>query len=298
MPQPSATIEFAEKPRPMAVADTPFGSPRNFLDYRFVYAVISARARGLSIGVNMNPDKFCNFDCGYCEVSRDVSPKEKELNVHTMGQELSEMLFMVRSGRIREHPAYRGVSDELLELRHVALSGDGEPTLCPNFAEAVEEVVHLRARDAHAFFKLVLVTNGTGLDLRAVQDSLRYFTSEDEIWVKLDAGTQAYMNLVNHSEIPLEKVIQNALLIGRQRPIIIQSMFPLIAGQEPPAQEIDEYIARLHDLKNSGARISQVQIYSAARPTGHSECGHLPLKSLSLISRRIKAETGLKAEVF
>jgi len=38
----------------------------------------------------------------------------------------------------KEHAAYRGLNDELLKLRHVALSGDGEPTLCPNFAEAVQ----------------------------------------------------------------------------------------------------------------------------------------------------------------
>ena len=46
-------------------ADTAFGCSRDFLDGRFVYTVISPRARGLSVGVNMNPDKRCNFDCVY-----------------------------------------------------------------------------------------------------------------------------------------------------------------------------------------------------------------------------------------
>jgi hypothetical protein len=45
--------------------ETAFGSPRDFLDNRFVYAVVSARARGLSVGINMCPDKNCNFDCVY-----------------------------------------------------------------------------------------------------------------------------------------------------------------------------------------------------------------------------------------
>jgi hypothetical protein len=106
------------------------------------------------------------------------------------------------------------------------------------------------------------------------------------------------MDRVNRSQVPLEKVLANTLLVGRQRPIIIQSLFPLILGQEPPPEEIDEYILRLRDLKNGGARISLVQIYSATRPIAHPDCGHMPLKKLSRISQRIKAETGLKAEVF
>jgi wyosine [tRNA(Phe)-imidazoG37] synthetase (radical SAM superfamily) len=275
-----------------------FGCPRNFLGNRFVYVVVSARARGLSIGINMNPDRFCNFDCAYCEVNHELPPTESELDTAVMAEELENTLLQVRSGRIREHAAYRGLSDELLQLRHVALSGEGEPTLCPNFAEAIQVVVHARARNPHGFFKLALLTNGTGLDLRPVQESLQYFTHEDEIWIKLDAGTQSYMDRVNRSQVPLEKVISNILLVARQRPVVIQSLFPLLLGQEPPPREIDEYILRLNDLKRGGARIALVQIYSAARPIAHPDCGRLPLKKLSQISHRIKAETGLKAEVF
>jgi wyosine [tRNA(Phe)-imidazoG37] synthetase (radical SAM superfamily) len=290
-------IDGVEKSRPARGATT-FGCPRNFLFNRFVYTVVSARARGLAIGINMNPDRFCNFNCAYCEVNRALPLAERALDVAVMAEELDKTIFLVRSGKIREHAAYCGLSDELLQLRHVALSGDGEPTLCPNFAEAVQVVVHVRARNPHAFFKLALITNGTGLDLRPVLDSLQYFTQGDEIWIKLDAGTQSYMDRVNRSQVPLEKVLSNILLVGRQRPIIIQSLFPLVLDQEPPPQEIDEYILRLHDLKNGGARIALVQIYSATRPIAHPDCGHMPLKKLSRISQRIKAETGLKAEVF
>ena len=293
----TSVSERVEKP-PAVPAATAFGCPRNFLDNRFVYTVISPRARGLSIGINMNPDRYCNFDCVYCEVNRSAPAADQKLEIGVMAEELDKTLFLVRSGRIRENAAYRELSDELLQLRHVALSGDGEPTLCGNFAEAVQVVVHARARQPHSFFKLALITNGTGLDLRPVQESLQYFTHDDEIWIKLDAGTQSHMDRVNRGRVPLEKVIANTLLVGRQRPVIIQSLFPLVAGQEPLPQEIDEYIMRLNDLKNGGARISLVQIYSATRPTAKSDCGHLPLKKLSRISQQIKAETGLRAEVF
>ena len=289
--------ESTQKPRAASIA-TAVACPRNFLGNRFVYTVVSARARGLSIGINMNPDRLCNFDCAYCEVNRQLPLSEQALDVAVMAEELEKTLFLVRSGKIRQHAVYGGLSDGLLQLRHVALSGDGAPTLCPNFSEAIEVVIHVRARNSHAFFKLALITNGTGLDLRQVQDSLEYFTQEDEIWIKLDAGTQTYMDRVNRSQVPLEKVLTNILLVGRQRPIIIQSLFPLVLGQEPPPEEIDEYILRLHDLRRGGAHIALVQIYSATRPIAYPDCGHLPLKTLSRICHRIKMETGLKAEVF
>ncbi|HEV7926903.1 MAG TPA: radical SAM protein [Verrucomicrobiae bacterium] len=297
MPAITSITEHAEKSRTPRVAKA-FGYPRIFLGNRFVYTVVSARARGLAIGINMNPDQFCNFDCAYCEVNRELPMAERQLDVEVMAEELENTLFQVRSGKIREHAAYRELSNELLQLRHVALSGDGEPTLCPNFGEVIQVVVHTRARNLRDFFKLALITNGTGLDLRPVQDSIQYFTRDDEIWIKLDAGTQEHMDRVNRSQVPLEKVLANILLVGRQRPIIIQSLFPLVLGQEPSLQEIDEYILRLHDLKNGGAHISLVQIYSATRPIAHPDCGHLPLKKLTQISQRIKAETGLRAEVF
>src|SRR5579872_2246707 len=113
-----------------------------------------------------------------------------------------------------------------------ALSGDGEPPV-PNFTEAVEVVVNMRAQAPHSFFKVALITNDTGLDLPPVLDGLKYFTSEDEIWIKLEAGTAGYMGRVNRGKMPLEKVVANIMLVGRQRPIIIQGLFPLFLSEEP-----------------------------------------------------------------
>jgi wyosine [tRNA(Phe)-imidazoG37] synthetase (radical SAM superfamily) len=285
-------------PTPACPADTAFGCPCDFLDNRFVYTVISPRARGLSVGVNMNPDKYCNFDCVYCEVNRSEPARESRLDVGAMAAELERTLELVHSGGIRQRPCYRSVPSELLELRHVTLSGSGEPTLCPNFPEAVESVVHLRARGRFPFFKLVLITNASGLDRPEVAKGLSLLTSRDEIWAKLEAGTQDYMNRVNRTDVALEIILANILLIARERPVVIQSLFPSINGEAPPLAEIDAYVQRLKELKAAGAQIPLVQVYSATRPTPHSECGHLPLRALSAIAQRVREATGLKAEVF
>jgi len=275
-----------------------FGCPREFLGNRFVYAVVSPRARGLSIGVNMNPDKRCNFNCEYCEVNRLVPSREPGLDVDVMADELQQTLAMAFSGELQNFSDYRDAPEDLLKLRHVTLSGDGEPTFCPNFLDAVRAVVHLRAVGRFPFFKIVLVTNATGLDLRDVQDGLKLLTPQDEVWAKLDAGTQAYMDRVNHSNCPLEKILENILFVARQRPVVIQSMFLLLDHEGPSDEEIERYTERLRDLKNAGAQIPLVQIYSVTRPVAHPGCDHLPLKILARIARRVREITGLRAEVF
>jgi len=272
--------------------------PREFLHNRFVYVVFSPRARGLSVGVNMNPDKLCQFKCVYCEVDRSDIGGGATLDVREMASELKNTIQYIRDGRLRELHAFRKVPDDLLQLRHVALSGDGEPTLAPAFPEALQAVMHIRALAGFAFFKLVLITNAVALDLPGVERGIRHLTKDDEIWVKLDGGTQAYLNRVNGVDVPLAKVMANILALGRQRPVVVQSLFPAIRGQEPSVEEIEEYSRRLQELKQGGAQISLVQIYSATRPTPRSECGHLPLKVLSHIAQIVRQTTGLRAEVF
>ena len=297
------TLEAAEKKRRFparsnGAPETAFGSPRDFLDNQFVYVVVSARAHGLSVGVNMNPDKNCNFECVYCEVSRNGHPADPRLDVGEMAAELKRTLVFVRGGRLRERPWYRVLPDELLQLRHVALSGDGEPTLSADFGEALQAVVHVRALCGFPFFKLVLITNAPGLARPQVQQGLRHLTRSDEVWAKLDGGTQAYVNRVNRAKVPLEKILSNILMLGRQRPVVIQSLFPAIHDEDPPLEEIEQYAHRLLDLKNAGAQISLVQIYSATRPALNSASGHLPLKVLSRIAHTVRQMTGLPAEVF
>jgi wyosine [tRNA(Phe)-imidazoG37] synthetase (radical SAM superfamily) len=231
-------------------------------------------------------------------VHRNGEPRQGPLDVEAMAAELKKTLVFVRGGRLRERPWYRTLPDELLQLRHVALSGDGEPTLSARFGEALQAVVHVRALSGYPFFKLVLLTNATGLDLPQVQQGLKHLTRSDEVWAKLDGGTQAYVNKVNRSAVPLEKILSNILLLAHQRPVVIQSLFPAINGEEPPLEEIEAYSRRLLDLKNAGAQISLVQIYSATRPSPNSESGHLPLKVLSRIAHTVRQTSGLTTEVF
>ena len=278
--------------------ESAFGRPRDRLGNRFVYAAISQRARGLSIGVNLNPDKRCSFDCVYCEVDRDTPGRARKVDVVVMAAELERLLRLQHEGKLGELDWFRNLPPELLELKEVALSGYGEPTLCPNFDEVVREVLYLRSTRKLPFFKAVLITNGTGLDLPPVTAGLDLLCQQDAIWVKLDAGTQEYYEQVNRPTLPFWRILANILSVSKKRPVIIQSLFPLINGQEPPWEEIEEYAQRLKELKAAGAQISMVQVYSAHRPPHRPNCEHLALKSLSRIASHVRTVTGLRAEVF
>ena len=285
-------------PARSAAPEEAFGYGRDFLENKFVYLVISPRARGLSIGVNVNPIVNCTFHCLYCEVDRSRPALVSRFDVERMAAELRSTYTLASSGGLRQRPRYAHLSPDLLQVRHVTLSGDGEPTLSNNFVEALEAVIHLRTAGGLPFFKIVLVTNSTALHRPEVQDGLKFFTRSDEIWAKLDGGTQDYLSRINRATVPLEKIMDNILLVARQRPVVIQSLFPAFNGKPPPKIEIMEYAHRLKELKEAGGEISLVQIYSATRPMAKTGCSHLPLKDLSQIAKTVRRVAGLRAEVF
>lgn len=285
------------RPRIHPVRDTAFGCPRDFLDNRFVYLVVTPRVHGLLAGINVAPDKRCNFDCVYCEVDRTTAPREMCVDIPAMAAELERTLHFVQTGQLRERPTFHNLPADLLKVSHVAIAGDGEPTLCPHLAEIVEAVAHVRAQGGVPFFKLIMVTNASLMDTACVRAALRFFTHEDDLWLKLDAGTQSWMDRVNRAPLPLQRVLDNILQVARQRPVVIQSLFPAINGEGPPAVELDEYARRLTELRDAGAQIQQVQICSATRPSPKSNCGHLGLRALSRIAHDIHKSTGLPVEV-
>src|SRR5215831_10290948 len=82
----------------------PFGRPMGFLGNRFVYAVISQRAHGLSIGINMNPDRHCNFDCAYCEIDRTLPARDSKVDQDVLAVELETLLTLTFQHRLRELP--------------------------------------------------------------------------------------------------------------------------------------------------------------------------------------------------
>ena len=118
--------------------------PRNFRENRFVYPVLSRRSKGISIGVNLNPDKVCNFDCIYCQVDRRSEAETKFVGTDQLIAELDAMLGLIISGEIYADEEFSGVPEPLRRLNDIAFSGDGEPTTYRNFDDIVADVARLK----------------------------------------------------------------------------------------------------------------------------------------------------------
>lgn len=275
--------------------------PRRFQANHYVYPVISRRSRGLSVGVNLNVDKACNFDCVYCSVDRsDVGAlpawATHDVDVARLGAELDEMLDLAVSGGLWHEPPFDTTPPELRRLNDVAMSGDGEPTACPQFAAACRVCAEALDRRGLAEVKLLLLTNATLMERPEVEAGLAVLDGRaSEIWAKLDAGTEAYYQLVDRSRITLARVTENLLRAGRRRPLVIQSLFLRLHGAGPPPQEIDAYVARLADLVAGGCRIAKVQVYTVARATAESFATPLEAPVLDGIAARVR-RLGLPVE--
>src|SRR4051812_28338279 len=122
---------------------------RLFEGNRFVYPVLSRRSGGISIGVNLNPDKICNFDCIYCQVDRRSQSETRFVETAALVDELRSTLDLVVSGQIYESPKFRDVPSHLRRLNDIAFSGDGEPTTYKNFDEIIGACAEVK-RDAES----------------------------------------------------------------------------------------------------------------------------------------------------
>jgi len=100
----------------------------------------------------------------------------------------------------------------------------------------------------------------------------RLFSRDDEVRVKLEAGTPARWPRVNKFVVPIEKILSNILLIDRRGAVIMQRPFPARHVPAPGAEEMVACAQRLQELTKAGAQIALVQIYSATRPTANLPC--------------------------
>jgi wyosine [tRNA(Phe)-imidazoG37] synthetase (radical SAM superfamily) len=145
---------------------------RSYHANKFVYPVLSRRSKGISIGVNLNPDKVCNFDCIYCQVDRRSEAETRFVELDRLLAELDHMLRYVSSGEIYEDEKFARVPEELRRLNDIAFSGDGEPTTFRNFDELMRSVGELKCQLGLPDVKMVLITNASMFHRPAVQAGL------------------------------------------------------------------------------------------------------------------------------
>ncbi len=266
---------------------------------RFVYPVLSRRSRGISIGVNLNPDKVCNFDCIYCQVDRRSESETQFVELDQVLAELEQVVHLVTTGQLFDDEKFRSVPPALRRLNDIAFSGDGEPTTYRNFDEIISRVAQFKRARGLADVKLVLITNATMFHRPPVVRGLAILDDNNgEVWAKLDAGTEPYYKLVDRTVIPFQRVLDNILAASKLRPLVLQSLFLRINGESPPPEEIMAYVQRIKDIQAAGGTIKLVQVYTVARPPAESFVTSLSDAEVDAIAEQVRKETGVAAECY
>lgn len=273
--------------------------PRNWRENLYVYPVISRRSGGLSIGVNLNPDKACNFDCLYCQVDRTVPPAVRRVDPDRLRLELESMIQVALGGDLFKEPPFDRVPAGMQRVRDIAFSGDGEPTTSPQFPYAVDLAAELRQRWALKDARLVLITDAAYLDKPAVRGALAVMDANNgEIWAKLDAGTEEYYRLINRPNVPLKRVLDNITGAARVRPIVIQSLWMNYEGSPPSEGEVDAFARRLREIVETGGAIRLVQVYTIARTPADRRVTPLDPAALNHVADRVRRVIDLPLETY
>ena len=290
--------------------------PRRFRDRHYVYPVVSRRSGGLSLGINLSPTAQCNFTCVYCQVlgERDVRFPNCEglqennriedgmsplIDLPRLESELRELIGMVENGELFQEDRFAQTPPDKRGLQDIAFSGDGEPTLNSRFPEVVQRVAIVRAECCPPSTKIVLITNGTRLNVPKVREACRMLLANNgEIWAKLDAGTEEYFRTISRSTLSFEKILSNLAQAAKKIPLVIQSCFLLLHGEEPAMVEIQAYADRLRKIIDGGGTIQRVQIYTTARRTPEPWVLPLPDDRINEIATFVRRQTGLTVETF
>jgi wyosine [tRNA(Phe)-imidazoG37] synthetase (radical SAM superfamily) len=272
---------------------------RRWADNLFVYAVVSRRSHGVSVGINLNPGKACNFDCIYCQVDRQVPPRVRSVDLERLAAELDMVLRAASEGTLYSAAPFDALPPDRREVRDIAFSGDGEPTTYPQFKAAVEIAADARRRFALEAAKIVLITDAAYLARPAVREALEVMDANNgEIWAKLDAGTDDYFRLIDRPNVSLQQVLDNILDAARRRPVVIQSLFMCVNGEPIPSAEVEAYCGRLNDLLAAGGRLKGIQLYTIARKPAEPTVTPLSDAELDQVADIVRARVATPVETF
>lgn len=280
-------------PRVLSVND----HSRDAAGMTYVYPVVSRRAGGVSVGINLNPNAACNWRCVYCQVPGLHFGKGPPIDLSQLERELGEMLEVIVHGDYLQRAAPEGAR----QLVDVAFSGNGEPTSSPDFARSVEVVGRVLERfGLLGTIPVVLITNGSLAHRADVQAALgRMAELGGRVWLKLDSATAEGARRINSSPLPPAEHLAKLRAAAERCPTWIQTCLFAWGGEAPSETEQQAYLDAVRELVNREVPVRGVLLYTLARPSLQpeaSELSALPREWLEAFAQRIR-EAGLEVRV-
>ena len=265
---------------------------RDVSSMRYVYPVVSRRAGGVSIGINLNVNNACNWRCVYCQVPDLKRGSPPPIDMTLLEQELRRFLDYALHGDFMMRYVAKGDR----QLKDIAFSGNGEPTSAKEFPDVLtmlERVLNdfnLLGKDQAHPIKVRLISNGSLMDKASVLASLKHLAKlNGEVWFKLDAGTQAGIARINDVNIKPEAHLQRLKNCAAVCPTFVQTCFFAMDGEPPTEADTVAYLELLNQVKS---HLQGVHLYGLARPSHQLEAprlSRLPHENLVAMADRIRA---------
>lgn len=247
------------------------------LQQGIIYGPVLSRRFGRSFGINLLPasHKVCSFDCRYCEYGKTLDKTMHPLENILPAKDL-----------ILEEVKYALKKPRTIET--LTFSGNGEPTLHPEFLGIVRGVKKLR--DVYRpKTKIALLSNSSCLDQPEVVEAIQLI---DLPMMKLDAGDETTFRQINQ---PANGITFEAILSGLASlsGLMIQTM--LIDGEitnsrGQPFESLVQALIRLSPDK--------IQLYSLERPTVDEKLIPVSPFRLQQIEAQMQNQFSLNAEAF
>ena len=261
----------------------------------YVYPVVSRRAGGVSVGINLNTNNACNWACLYCQVENLTRGGPLPIDLDRLEKELGDFLDDLLHGDFMQ----RQVPAEARHLMDIAFSGNGEPTSAPEFAAAVAQVGTVLGRFAlRGKLPVRLITNGSLLHRPEVQAGIRLLGElGGEVWFKVDRGGAADVAGINGVPMLAEKVRRNLETCAGLASTWVQTCWFALDGQAPSAAARAEYCALLQPL---AGLLAGIHLYSLARPSlqpAAPRLARLAAKELEAFAAEIHEKTGIRVMV-
>lgn len=243
---------------------------RDLAGLTYVYPVLSRRAVGVSVGINLNPNNACNWHCAYCQVPNLARGRAPAIDLELLEDELRGFLHALTRGDYLE----RHVPEGLRVVRDIAFSGNGEPTSAAEFADAVAQVHRLRDEAGLADVPIRLITNGSLMAQERVREGVRQLaTAGGEVWFKVDAGTPESIERINGVSLDPATIARNLRTCAAICPTWVQTCMFRWDGVAPPDTNLDAYIAVIEEAGIE--RVEGILLYGIARPSLQPEAVHL-----------------------
>lgn len=256
----------------------------------YIYPVVSRRANGVSVGINLNTNNACNWRCIYCQVPGLQRGAAPEVDLALLRTELREFLLRVLHGGFLADRVPQGAR----RLSDIALSGNGEPTSAKQFEQVIDLIAEVRREvGVQADVKTVLITNGSLMqrpEVRAGVGKLRAISGE--VWFKLDRASSAGIRLINGARLGMKRVAENLEVAARACPTWLQTCLFALDGLPPSEQDLEEYLGFVSARLAAGVPLRGVLLYGLARKSQQPEAArltNLPHAWLEKFAARVRA---------